>query len=140
MTTVEFRVHLAKSSRGAIEVRAGAEPPNAAKPQAPKGRVPRVSKLMALALRIEDLVRTGQVADYADVARLAQVTRARIAQIVGLACLAPDIIDEVLHLPLVTEGRDPITERDLRPLAVEPDWAVQRAMWRALAVDRLGAG
>lgn len=139
MTTVEFKVHLARSSRGAIEVRAGAEPV-AATPQAPKGRVPRVSKLMALALRIEDLVRSGKVADYADVARLAHVTRARIAQIAGLACLAPDIIDEVLHLPLVAEGRDPITERDLRPLAVEPDWAVQRAMWRALAVDPLGAG
>ncbi|MCA9289474.1 MAG: hypothetical protein KDA05_12860 [Phycisphaerales bacterium] len=140
MTTVEFKVHLAKSSRGAIEVRSGAEPVAAAKPTPPTGRVPRVSKLMALALRIEDLVRTGQVADYADVARLAHVTRARIAQISGLACLAPDIIDEVLHLPLVTDGRDPLTERDLRPLAVEPDWAVQRPMWRRLAVDRMGAG
>lgn len=128
--TIEFEISLARGRRGAVEVRAGKEP-DAAPPVA-AGSVPRVSRLMALALKIEDLVRRGEVRDYADAARLGHVTRARIAQIVGLACLAPDIIEEVLHLPMVVKGRDPITERDLRPLAVEPDWDRQRGLWAAV--------
>ena len=41
----------------------------------PSGRVPRVARLMALALRLEELVRTGQVGSYSEVAMLGQVTR-----------------------------------------------------------------
>lgn len=128
--TVEFQIHLAKGRRGAVQVRAGAEP-EAARP-APVGSIPRVSKLMALALRIDGLVRSRQIRDYADAARLAHVTRARMAQIVGLACLAPDIVEEVLHLPLTVTGRDRVTERHLRPLTLEPDWGRQRRMWREI--------
>jgi hypothetical protein len=42
----------------------------------PAGRVPRVARLMALALRLDELVRTGQVASYSALASLGQVTRA----------------------------------------------------------------
>jgi len=49
------------------------------------GRVPRVARLMALALRFEELVRTGAVRDYAELARLGQVSRARITQIIDCA-------------------------------------------------------
>ena len=40
------------------------------------GNLPRVSKLMALAIRFDGLVRRGEVRDYADLARLGYVTRA----------------------------------------------------------------
>jgi hypothetical protein len=53
----------------------------------------------------------------------------------NLRLLAPDIQEEVLHLPLVIGGRDPVTERDLRPIVSERDWDVQRAMW-----ERVQAG
>lgn len=98
----------------------------------PRGRVPRVARLLALAHRIDDLVRRGEVADYAAVAAAGGVTRARVSQIVGLLNLAPDIQIEILGLPLVVEGRDPISEHDLRPIAKEDDWGKQRAMWRRL--------
>ena len=39
-------------------------------------------------------------------------------------------------MPRVTEGRDPITERDLTLIAPELDWEVQRAMWESLVVAR----
>jgi len=130
--TVEFQVHLSKGRRGAVEVRAGAAAPD--KPPTVAGSIPRVAKLMALALRIEDLVRRGEIRDYANAARLAHVTRARMAQIVGLANLPPDIIEEILHLPLTVKGRDRLTERDLRPLTGEPEWTRQRRMWRSLSV------
>src|SRR5262249_8348638 len=39
-----------------------------------RGRVPRVSRLLALALRLDELVRTGVIADYATLAQLAHVS------------------------------------------------------------------
>jgi hypothetical protein len=94
------------------------------------GRVPRVSRLMALAIRFEQLVRNGVVADYADLARLGRVTRARVTQIMNLLNLAPDIQETILFLPRVEKGPDPITERQLRPVAAEVEWGKQRRMWR----------
>lgn len=131
--TVEFEFHLTRGSRGAMEIREGQAPPKPVAP-VPVGSVPRVAKLMALALRIDGLVRSGQIRDYADVSRLAHVSRARIAQIAGLVCLPPDVIEEILHLPPTVAGRDRVTERDLRPLVAEPDWVKQRQAWRALSV------
>jgi hypothetical protein len=45
------------------------------------GRVPRVSRLLALALRLDQLVRAGAIADYATLARLGHVSGARVSQI-----------------------------------------------------------
>jgi hypothetical protein len=94
-----------------------------------RGRVPRVTKLLALAIRMEHLVGARQVADYAELARLRDTSRARITQITNLTLLAPDIQEAILFLPRVHSGRDSITERQLRPIAAELDWARQREMW-----------
>lgn len=99
-------------------------------PAVPTGRVPRVARLMALAIHIEELVRGGVITDYADAARLGHVTRARMSQIMSLLQLAPGIQEAILHLNLVTRGRDPIDEHDVRPIAAELDWGRQREMWR----------
>jgi hypothetical protein len=87
---------------------------------------------MALAIRFEDLIRTGQVADYADLARRGRVSRARITQIMNLLLLAPDIQEQVLFLPRVLRGRDPIHLRQIQPIAQEWDWGKQRRRWAAL--------
>jgi hypothetical protein len=63
------------------------------------GNLPRISKLMAFAIRFDGLVRSGEVRDYADLARLGYVTRARITQIMNLLNLAPDIQESILFLP-----------------------------------------
>ena len=57
----------------------------------PVGRVPRISRLMALAVRLEGLVRAGRVKDYAELARLGGVSRARVTQVLNLRNLAPSI-------------------------------------------------
>jgi hypothetical protein len=88
---------------------------------------------MALAIQIEGLIRDGQLRDYAEAARLGHVTRARMSQIMNLLQLAPDIQEALLDLPLVTRGRDPVDEHDLRPIAAQPDWVRQRRMWTAVA-------
>ncbi len=70
-----------------------------------------------------------------ELADLGHVTRARLTQIMNLRFLAPDIQEAILFLDPVTSGRDPITERHLRPIAAEPGWRNQRRAWRRLAPD-----
>ena len=65
--------------------------------------VPRVARLMALAIHFDGLVRSGAVSDYGELARLGRVSRPRITQIMGLLLLAPDM-EELLALPLISEG------------------------------------
>lgn len=127
-STVTFKVHRARSAERRIELRIG-EAPITVTP--PHGRVPRVARLMALALRFDHLVRSGEVRDYAEVARLGHVTRARVTQIMNLLNLAPDIQEAILFLPRVTEGDDPLAERHLRPIASRLDWRDQRRLWKA---------
>lgn len=101
----------------------------------PPGRVPRVARLMALAIRFDSLLREGSVSTQAELAAVGHVTRARVTQIMNLLHLAPDIQEAILHLPLVRSGRDPITEHDLRSLAGEAHWDRQRRLWDACYRD-----
>lgn len=133
-STVTFKIHRARGAESRIELRAGEGPSLAP----PPGRVPRVAKLMALALRFDRLVRSGEVRDFAEIARLGHVTRARVTQIMNLLNLAPDIQEELLFLPRVDEGCDPLTEQNLRPVTARMDWREQRALWRGLRPDNRG--
>ncbi len=99
------------------------------------GRVPRVSRLMALAIKFEGLIKNGIVADQSELARLAHVTQPRMTQIMNLLHLAPDIQEQLLFLPGVTSGRDTIHEKLLRPIAAEAPWRKQRGMWIQIATE-----
>jgi len=99
-------------------------------------RLPRVTRLMALALRLEQLVRSGAVKDYATLAQLGGVSRARVTQIVNLVLLAPDLQEELLFLPALERGRAPLVLADLQPLAALADWSDQRRAWRRLCRRR----
>jgi len=127
---MEYRVHRHRGSR--CELREGGGPAEPPREAVPPGNVPRISRLMALAIRFQHLIRNGEVEDYADIARLGHVTRARVTQIMNLLNLAPDIQEEILFLPRTVSGRDPITERDVRPIVAEMDWNKQRTMWNRL--------
>jgi len=123
--TIECRVHFKNRGRGSRK-----RPPSDRGSEA--GRVPRISHLMALALRFDELIRSGQVTGYAELARLGHVSRARLSQIVSLLCLAPDIQEEILFLPRTLKGRDPIQLRHLLPITVLPDWRKQKTRWKSL--------
>ena len=94
--------------------------------------MPRLARLIALAIHFDGLIRKGAVRDYADLARLGHVTRARVTQIMNLLNLAPDIQEEILFLPRTTSGRDPVSERQVRPVTAQPDWRRQQRMWQAV--------
>lgn len=98
-------------------------------PPVPKGRVPRISRLMALAIHFDRLVREGKVADLSELARLAHVTQPRMTQIMNLNHLAPDIQEQLLFLPPLATGRAKIFERHLRSLVRTVYWSKQRHQW-----------
>jgi hypothetical protein len=87
---------------------------------------------MALALRLEQRLRQGVIGDYATLAQLGHVSRARITQIMNLLLLAPDIQEALLFLPPTPPGRHPIVLRQLQPLAALLDWRQQRCLWQTL--------
>jgi len=126
MLTVECKVHFEVGRRTRKKLKAGDPPPG---PVVEPGNVPRVSRLMALAVRFDRLLHEGAIRDYADLARLGGVTRARLTQIMNLTLLAPDIQEELLFLPRTTRGRDLVVERMVRPIAAIPDWRKQRKLW-----------
>ena len=95
----------------------------------PVGRVPRISRLMALAVRMEGLVRGGQVKDYAELARLGGVSRARVTQVLNLRNLAPAIQERLLFL----EGEaGAMHERALRGVAQSVNWEEQQRRFEEL--------
>ena len=127
MITIETKVHFGQGRRSQKELRAGK-----ATPVATTGRVPRVSRLMALAIRLDQLIRDGAVADQAELARLGHVSRVRVTQVMNLLMLAPDIQEAILFLEHTERGRASISERDLRPIAAVVSWGKQRGMWIAI--------
>ncbi len=131
MLTVKCNVHFEIGRKTRKKLKVGDVPPVPEK-LVELGRVPRVARFMALAIRLERLLAEGVARDYADLARLGGVTRARLTQIMNLTLLAPDIQEALLHLPRITSGRDPIAEPQLRAVAAIPDWRKQRRLWREL--------
>lgn len=123
--TLEVELHIQKERKGQVRLAAGPGPS-----PLPQGRLPRVSKLLALAHRFQSLLDAGEAADYADLARRGRVTRARLTQIMNLLLLAPDVQEEILFLPRVTVGRDPIQLRHLQTIALTPGWHEQRQRWQ----------
>ena len=47
----------------------------------------------------------------------------------NLNLLAPDIQEEVLHMPMHYCGREGLKESELREIAAEVEWGRQREMW-----------
>ena len=107
------------------ESRRGGQP-NPVSDAGSRSRIPRITRLVALAIKFEDVVGRGEVRDYADLARLGYVTRARVTQIMNLSLLAPDLQEELLF---ATEAAG-ITERFFRQIITLVDWDEQRRRWK----------
>lgn len=130
MTTVKRKVNIKLAARSRRTIKPASEAPD----QKPKrrGKIPRVTRLMALAIQFNEMLRSGEARDATELAMLYDITQPRMSQIRALALLAPDIQEAILNLPAETEGRSPITEKLLRPMCSEIDFDRQREMWRRL--------
>ena len=87
---------------------------------------------MALAIKCDGLVQSRLLWDYADIAWLGRISKARVTQIMNLLHLAPDIQECLLFLPPTTLCRDRISERHLREVTKLVDWNQQRQLFSAL--------
>ena len=128
MIIVKRKVQFTREAHGRQRVAPATTKPKPVEP----GRVPRISRLMALAIRLDRLLQTGEVSDIMELARLGHVTQPRMSQILNLTLLAPDIQEELLFIPRVMAGKVTIHEKMLRPITAEIDWERQRAMWNIL--------
>jgi hypothetical protein len=104
------------------------------KPSQPRSRarVPRITRLMALAIKFQGMIERGELGDYADIARLGYVTPARVTQIMNLLLLAPTIQEHILRFGTVPSAESALSERDLRPVTRIADWSQQRLAWEQL--------
>lgn len=93
----------------------------------PNPRIPRITRLMALAIKFQDMIDRGEVRDYADLARLGLVTRARLTQIMNLTLLAPEIQEGLLLGEHTPKNGLCNSEREIRRL-------VKAVLWRDQAV------
>jgi hypothetical protein len=92
--------------------------------------IPRIARLMALAVKFQDMVDQGEVPDYAAIARLGYVTRARLTQIMNLTLLAPDV-QEALLLEEAVGDTFP-NERGIRAVVGVVGWEEQRRLFREM--------
>ena len=126
-TSVEIHFQLHPSPRTS---RSGQTPSVVKMP--PRGRLPRLTQVLALAIHFEYLIRRDEADSYAELARLGGVTRERMSQIMKLIWLAPDIQQAILYLPPTPSGRYPLSEFAVRKIANEHCWITQREKWRQL--------
>jgi hypothetical protein len=132
--TVKRKIHFTNLRSGQKRMRVGAAASSA---PAATDRVPHLSRLMALAIRFDGMLQRGEVRDYAELARLGHVTRARVTQIMNLLNLAPDIQEAILFLPGVQEGRSKLREWQLRPVIAQVHWRKQRQWFSGLGQKKM---
>jgi DNA invertase Pin-like site-specific DNA recombinase len=99
---------------------------------APTERVPRITRLLALAQKFEKLIGAGVVNNYAALAQVGHVSRSRVTQMTSLLNLAPDIQEQILFLDVKQAEQFRISEPSLRKLTATLLWSQQREQWKNL--------
>jgi len=135
MNHIQVKFQTTTTARGRQRIKPPKPPRRPPTPQ-----LPHVTKLMALAIRLDYLLATGQIKDQAEIARTAGITRARVTQILNLTNLAPDIQQAILDLEPTTERTPRFREGEIRQIAIAPNWAQQRKAWKRLSNRPNGSG
>lgn len=76
--------------------------------------VPKITRMLVLGYHFERLVREEKVKNYAGIARLTGLSRARVTQVVDLTLLSPGVQEGILCRPLDVPGELPADERTSR--------------------------
>src|SRR5260370_29133968 len=112
--------------------RRSTQPKGALHSQHFSGQLPRITRLMALAIKFENLLGEVEGLSYADLARLGGVSRSHITHILNLLYLAPDLQERLLFLEPSPTGPDRIYEADLRRVSQLYEWQEQRRVFDAI--------
>jgi DNA invertase Pin-like site-specific DNA recombinase len=92
------------------------------------GGLPRISRLMALAIELDRTLGQGPIKNHRALADAGHISPGRMSQILSLTHLAPSIQEQLLFLPQTKSGSDLVTERDLRAIAQVVDWNQQKRL------------
>ncbi|MGH9867073.1 MAG: hypothetical protein ACREAA_02765 [Candidatus Polarisedimenticolia bacterium] len=84
--TVTYKLEFTRGRKGHKRVSEPAPPPE--RPDIDPATVPRITRMLVLGYHFERLVREGKVKNYAEIARLTGLSRARITQLVNLTLLS----------------------------------------------------
>ncbi len=115
--------HLKPSPRRAGGYRLKAVPGHEPPPEEPAtDRVHPLARCMALAIETKRLIESGVVADAAEIALVAGVTRARVSQVLKLTMLAPDIQEAILFL----RDKECVDPKQVQAIALRLLWDDQR--------------
>jgi hypothetical protein len=126
--TLEFEVHFPHDG-DRRRAKPGRKPaPRPEEPSVPQ-KLPRVVRMLALAHHLDDLLQKGVFKDYADIARISGLSRARITQIMNLLYLAPQVQENLLN-PLHPPHL--VTEKSALEVAKNAEWDHQCTQWNSL--------
>jgi len=118
--SIKMNVHFSPGNCGHKILRKGRRPKHA-KPT----RLPRITRLMALSIKYERLIRQGLIAKQIELADLAGIGRSQAALIIRLRLLAPGIQEWLLNLPETEKSEDPVVWSDIQPLTRIISWRQQ---------------
>ena len=97
------------------------------------GRIPRVTRLLALAHKMQGLIDAGTVRDYSELARIGGASTGRITQIMSLLLLAPKLQAAILDPPAFAAENHPLSEREILQVVGVADWNEQLRLFRVIA-------
>jgi hypothetical protein len=136
MITVKRKLNVQIVARGRKTIRPhDANSDNSSKPK-PPARIPRIARLMALAIHYQEMLRTGEANDMIELSRRAKVSQPRMSQIMALNLLAPEIQTALLDLPPQSKGKPFLHEKRIRPITAMLEWSEQRVAWQQILVAK----
>jgi len=93
------------------------------------GKVPTVSRMMALAIFYERLIRNGKIKSVSEIGRLEGVSQQRVSQVMSLLWLSPKLQDRLLFLPKQTAPNQFVTAEKAIQIGKEIDFERQELLY-----------
>jgi hypothetical protein len=106
--TVTYKLEITRGRKGQKRLAEPAPPPE--RTAIDPASVPRITRMLVLGYHFERLVRERKVRNYAEIAHLTGLTKARITQLIDLTLLHPKLQNEILD----TAHPSSLSERKLR--------------------------
>lgn len=130
-TSIKLNVHFSAGNRSHRQLYKGKQP------KVEKlTRLPRIARLMALAVKYDHLLSEGVIDTHRELATLAGVERSHISTVLRFRLLAPDIQEWLINLPKSEKGENPIGMMELRAIAATPSWDKQREKFYRLVASK----
>ncbi|MBC8213593.1 MAG: hypothetical protein H8E71_03020 [Candidatus Marinimicrobia bacterium] len=93
------------------------------------GKVPTVSRMMALAIFYEQLIKEDKIKSVSDIGRLENITQQRVSQVMSLLLLSPKLQEKLLTLPRQYRNSNRISTEKAINIAKEIDFERQEEMF-----------